>query len=285
MTGKNEREECIMLYGSTTRNGKSTLLNTIRYLFGDYRANIQPETLAMQKNRDGRTASGDIARLNGVRFLQMSEPPKRMKIDVALLKTLIGRDVVTARHLYEREFEFIPCFKLYVNTNFLPVVLDDTLFSSGRVKVVTFDRHFEEEEQDHTLKDRLQMPEVLSGILNWMLKGLKQYHTNGNAIEIPDSVRKATDEYRTKSDKVRNFIDDVLTPHDGAVVRARDVYDAYGNWCRVNGYGVENKANFLSELRAKGLLSDMGTINGKTHRNVVKGYMIDDDPVFGTGDI
>ncbi len=285
MTGTNEREECYILYGSTTRNGKGTLTNTINHLFGDYGANIQPETLAMQKSRDGRTASGDIARLKGVRFLQMSEPPKRMKLDVALLKTIIGRDVITARHLYEREFEFMPCFKLFINTNFLPVVLDDTLFSSGRVKVITFDRHFDEDEQDHTLKDRLQTPEELSGILNWILKGLKRYHAQGNRVSIPKSVQDATNEYRTKSDKVKNFIDDILNPHDGAVVRAKDVYSAYGNWCRNNGYGVENKSNFLAELRAKGLISDTGTINGKTHRNVVKGYMIEDDAVFGVGEL
>lgn len=281
MLGTNAREECYMLYGSTTRNGKGTLTNTMNYLFGDYGANIQPETLAMQKNRDGRTASGDIARLNGVRFLQMSEPPKRMKIDVALLKTLIGRDVITARHLYEREFEFMPCFKLFINTNFLPVVLDDTLFSSGRVKVITFDRHFDETEQDQTLKDRLQSPDALSGILNWVLEGLKRYHANGNTIRTPDGVRDATDEYRQKSDKIQNFIDECLNPDPQAVVKAKYVYEAFGRWCKLNGYGVENKTNFFDELRAKGLLFDSGTINGITARNVVKGYTIDDQ-IFDT---
>ncbi len=279
MTGKNEREECVMLYGATTRNGKGTLTNTIKHLFGDYGATIQPESLAMQKNRDGRTASGDIARLNGVRFLQMSEPPKRMKLDVALLKTLTGRDSVTARRLYEREFEFIPCFKLFINTNFLPVVLDDTLFSSGRVKVVTFNRHFEESEQDHTLKDRLQSPEELSGILNWMLAGLKRYQAAGNSVTIPDSVKSATEEYCSKSDKMKNFIEDVLTKNDRATVRVKDVYIAYGKWCRINGYGVENKQNFIAELKAKGLYSSTGTINGITYHNVVRGYQIDDEMI------
>ena len=31
MTGKNELEECVMLYGATTRNGKGTLTNTIKH--------------------------------------------------------------------------------------------------------------------------------------------------------------------------------------------------------------------------------------------------------------
>ena len=280
MTGTNEREECYMLYGSTTRNGKGTLTNTIRYVFGDYGANIQPETLAMQKNKDGRTASGDIARLNGCRFLQMSEPPKRMKIDVALLKTLIGRDVITARHLYEREFEFKPCFKLFINTNFLPVVLDDTLFSSGRVKVITFDRHFEESEQDKNLKDRLLMPETLSGILNWCFAGLRKYHANGNTIQTPEAIQKATEAYRVQSDKIRNFIDDCLIEQPFINIAAKDAYLAYAQWCHNNGFGVENKSNFFDELRSKGLLSDTGTVNGRTVYNVIKGYMLVKDLVF-----
>ena len=116
-----------------------------------------------------------------------------------------------------------------------------------------------------------------------MLEGLKRYHAHGNTIPIPDSVQKATDEYRLKSDKVKNFVEEVLTPDDRATVRVKEVYEAFGKWCHVNGYGVENKSNFLSELRAKGLLSDTGTINGRTYHNVVKGYTIDDE-MIGTGE-
>ena len=280
MTGTNEREEAYMLFGSTTRNGKGTLTNTICHLFGDYGSNIQPESLAMQKNRDSRTASGDIARLNGVRFLQMSEPPKRMKIDVALLKTLLGRDKYTARNLYEREFEFVPCFKLFINTNFLPVVLDDTLFSSGRVKVVTFDRHFDESEQDKTLKDRLQAPESLSGILNWMLRGLKLYHAQKNTIAVPESVKLATEEYRHKSDKVQNFIEECLIPTDEDVLlKAKLVYDHYSDWCESNGYSAESRNNFYDELRAKGILIESRTFHGKTYRNTIQGYAQNYDDV------
>ena len=273
LTGRSEREECYFLYGATTRNGKGTLTNLIKYLMGDYAANIQPESLAMQK-KDGRSASGDIARLNGVRFLQMSEPPKKMKLDVAMLKTLTGRDAITARNLYEREFEFVPVFKLFVNTNYLPVVLDDTLFSSGRVKVITFDRHFSEAEQDKGLKDRLQAPEALSGVLNWMLEGLKRYHADGNTIEAPEAVKSATAAYRSNSDKIQNFIDEALDADDNQTVSAKDVYAAFVKWCAQNGYGADNKRNFLAELKSRGMLAATGTVNGRTIHNVIKGHKV-----------
>ena len=276
LTGEGTQEQCYICYGSTTRNGKSTLLDVIGYVMGDYSMNIQPETLA-QKDKNSRTASGDIARLNGCRFLHMSEPPKRMKFDVALLKTLLGRDPITARHLYEREFEFIPIFKLVINTNFLPVVSDDTLFSSERVKVITFDRHFEPEEQDRRLKGRLKRDDNVTGIFNWCLDGLRAFQEDGGILIEPDAVKRATEDYRQKSDKIQNFIDDVLIHAPGFNTQIKDAYQTFGTWCHENGFGVENKSNFIEELKSKGVYSKTGTVNGQTVRNVIKDYVISDD--------
>ncbi len=122
LMGNTERETCFILFGSTTRNGKSTFCETIIYLLGDYALTMKPESLAVKQNPDSRQASGDIARLAGCRFCNASEPPKRMLFDTALLKSLLGRDSITARHLHQREFSFIPKFKLVINTNYLPTI-------------------------------------------------------------------------------------------------------------------------------------------------------------------
>lgn len=41
-------------------------------------------------------------------------------------------------------FAPLSSFKLYVNTNYLRVINDMTIFSSNRVHIIPFDRHFEE---------------------------------------------------------------------------------------------------------------------------------------------
>ena len=279
LLGLNRHEELYMIYGSTTRNGKSTLLDTLEYMFGDYSANCMPETLALQKERNSRQASGDIARLAGVRFLHCGEPPKRMKFDVALVKSLTGNDVITARHLNEREFQFTPIFKLFINTNFLPVVNDDSLFSSGRVKVISFDRHFTPEEQDTKLKPRLREENNISGIFNWCLEGLKEYIEEDERLVPPESVRLSTEEYREKSDKLQCFMQDCLVPSEGGCITAKRLYEIYSEWCKDNGYGVENKSNFLDELRGKNLLSATGTILGRTVHNVIKGFTVEDSDI------
>lgn len=161
LTGDASRECMFILYGATTRNGKGTLMETVSYMLGGesgYAMSAQPETLARKQNKDSRQASGDIARLAGARFLNVSEPQKNMVFDAALIKTLTGRDTITARHLHQREFQFVPRFKLFINTNHLPHINDDTVFQSDRINVITFDRHFGDGERDVNLKASCVLP-------------------------------------------------------------------------------------------------------------------------------
>lgn len=274
LTGNTQEETCFILYGSTTRNGKSTFCETLIHVLGDYALTMKPETLAVKQNLDSRQASGDIARLAGCRFCNASEPPKRMLFDTALLKSLLGRDSITARHLHQREFSFIPKFKLVINTNYLPTITDDTVFSSGRINVVSFDRHFEPHEQDKHLKDKLRTDAELSGILNWCIEGLRLYREQG--LKPPKAVQDVTETYRSDSDKIGNFIKECLLKTDRNS-KAKEVYTAYVKWCDDNGYGTENKGNFFAEMKAKGLFMASGTVNGVTARNVIRGYTVEPD--------
>ncbi len=274
LTGNTEQETCFILYGKSTRNGKSTFCETLIYMLGDYALTMKPESLAVKQNLDSRQASGDIARLAGCRFCNASEPPKRMLFDTALLKSLLGRDSITARHLHQREFSFIPKFKLVINTNFLPTITDDTVFSSGRINVISFDRHFAPDEQDKKLKKKLKDKQELSGILNWCIEGLRLYRQEG--LEAPQAVQKATETYRSDSDKIGNFINECLIK-TGRNSKAKDIYDVYAKWCEENGYGTENKSNFFAELKTKGLFAPNGTVDGKTVKNIVKGYTMETD--------
>ncbi len=275
LTGDTSEEVLFILYGASTRNGKSTLVETIIHMMGGtqgYAMQMNPETLAQKQNKDSRQQSGDVARLDGCRFLNASEPPKRMLLDTALLKTLTGRDTITARFIHEREFQFVPCFKLFINTNHLPLITDDTLFSSGRVNVVSFDRHFSPEEQDRGLKDRLIEPGEIAGIFNWCLEGLRRYYTEG--LRPPASVQASTGEYRANSDKVGNFLSECMEKAPGYRVRGKIVYDCYADWCKANGYGVEGRNNFYADLKSKGLFKEMVWVDGSNMRSAVLDYSL-----------
>lgn len=278
LTGDVSRECMFILYGETTRNGKGTLMETISHMLGSeagYAMAARPETLARRRERDSRQASGDIARLKGARFLNVSEPDKGMVFDSALIKTLTGRDTITARHLREREFQFIPEFKLFVNTNHLPHITDDTVFASNRINVISFDKHFNDDEQDTELKERLKTQENISGIFNICLRGLKDFMETG--LTRPMSVSAATEQYRELSDRQGVFISECLEQDELSNVKAKDVYGVYLEWCRENNFRAENKTNFMKGLRAKNLLANQKKIDGIPYHNVIVGYRIAED--------
>lgn len=271
--GGSTKEECfLILFGATTRNGKGTFCETLMRMFGDYGSSIRPESLAVKRNKDGSSPSEDIARLAGVRFLNCSEPAKGLHLDEALVKSLTGGDKITARHLFERSFEFYPQFTIMMNVNYLPLITDTTLFTSGRVLVLPFERHFEEDEQDKGLKLRLQESDNLSAVLNWALEGLKRYKTEG--LRKPNCVNKATKEYAEDSDKIKRFFADELIERKGTNVSANDVYQRFTLWCRASGYFAESKQTFFQLLRTRGLLNKTGTVDRKTVKNVISGYIL-----------
>lgn len=283
LIGDTSEEEFYIFFGATTRNGKSTITELLLYLLGDYATTISPESLAIKANKDSRTASPDIAKLAGTRFVVASEPPRRMLFDSSLVKTLTGRDTVSARFLHENEFQFKPKFKLILNSNYLPVINDKTVFSSNRVKVIPFERHFAEKEQNKHLKEQLQ--QEIDGILNWCIEGLYMYRKEG--LEPPEAVRTATHEYSEDSDKTGKFISECLVRSEHNLA-AKDVYEKYSQWCNDCGLGIDGRTSFYEELKTKNLLSKTGTVAGKTVKNVIKGYSFVDEifhPVDGNSKV
>ena len=193
LSGDTSLECFFILYGNTTRNGKSTLTETIAHIFGDYARTVQPHTLT-RRSADGASPSPDMARLKGARLVNTSEPEKGMELNVALVKQLTGGDTYTARNLRENHIEFSPMFKIFVNTNHLPRTSDDTIFTSGRIKLIPFDRYFQPHEQDSNLKRLFRKPKSKSGILNWLIEGYKLLQAEG--LPLPEKVNNAIQVYR-----------------------------------------------------------------------------------------
>ena len=133
------RYECMFfLFGESTRNGKGTLMESVLSVMGDYGKAVRAETIALKKNPNSSQPTEDVARLAGVRFANISEPSRGLFLNSAQVKYMTGSDTLNARFLHENSFDFKPQFKLYVNTNYLPVISDMTVFSSDRMQIIPF---------------------------------------------------------------------------------------------------------------------------------------------------
>ena len=252
LTGDTSLECLFIMYGPTTRNGKTTTIDTILKLMGEYGRSAKPDMLASNfRGPSNGAPSEDVARLAGSRFVGISEMEQKLTINASLTKQLTGNNKITARFLHENSFEFMLQAKIFIDTNHLPNVTDQTLFESGRIKIIPFNRHFEEHEQDKSLKAVLADPENLSGILNWAVEGYKLYKLEG--LGEPGEVLAATAQYRQDSDRFSQFIDAWLEEgkdEDGSPyeVSCKAAYRVYSRWCDDMNYRPDNYKNFRAAM-------------------------------------
>jgi putative DNA primase/helicase len=237
-----------ILYGASTRNGKSTLTEAIGYILGDYARTVQPQTLA-KRSSDGAAPSPDIARLKGARFVCTPEPEKGLELNSALMKQLTGGDTYVGRFLNENPFEFVPEFHIFFNTNHLPRTSDDTIFASGRVKIIPFERHFTAKEQDPGLKGLFRKSANKSAILNWLIDGYRLMLEVG--LDVSDRMQTALDEYRSECDSIGNFLSERVLPAEGKKLQTSALYAAYTAQAKLSGSRPMSIQAFVGEVRKR----------------------------------
>jgi putative DNA primase/helicase len=255
------RERVLLILHGTGRNGKSTLLEAIRDVLGDYAMKTPAETL-MAKPAGG--IPNDLARLNGARFVAASETEANRRLAEALVKEITGRDTISARFMRAEWFDFKPTHKVWLATNHKPEIRGTDPAIWDRIRLVPFDVRIPDEEQDKALPEKLE--KELPGILAWAVKGCLQWQAEG--LGEPEEVRSATEGYRAEMDVLAAFLEDrcVVTPR--AEVGATPLYDAYKAWCDETGEHPETQTRFGRRLGERGFESCRDT---QTRRKVWRG--------------
>ena len=247
MLGMSNEECMFILHGKTTRNGKSTLLNTIEYMLGDY-AKVAPVGMICKgdRSKDAEAASPTLAGLKGKRFVTMSESNEYGKLDEEKIKQLTGGEEISARALYQSAITYKPQFTLWLSCNDLPMVTDKSLFASDRIKVIEFNRHFKPEEQDTHLKDELTSREAMSGIFMWLVRGYIKYKERG--LTMSKELRSVVRQYEKDNDLVLQFLESRCQTDDDASIKAKDLYSNFKVWAKSEGAPVLSSRKFNSEM-------------------------------------
>lgn len=240
LTGSTAEQCAFFLYG-TGRNGKSTFIDVIRDVFGDYAANIQPETI-MVKSSQSNAINSDIARLKGARLVTSVEPNEGVRLNEGLLKQLTGDDTVTARKLYSEEFEFKPEFKLWMATNHKPIIRGTDTGIWRRIHMIPFDVQIPEDKVDKNLTHKLKAE--MTGIFKWCIDGCLMWQREG--LQMPAAVLKSVREYRREMDVISAFIEDKCTLE--GTVQASMLYAAYASWADSNNEYCMSNTKFSTEL-------------------------------------
>ena len=249
------REECMFLAYGRTRSGKGTLFNTIAKVLGmgtdtGYGGSVNSSLVCESKfkDKDYNAPEPMLADTVGLRYITLSETKQGAKLDVNAIKSLTGRDPRKTRQLHCPAFTFTPQFTMWLSTNFLPKVNDDTLFKSDRLWVIEFNKHFDEADRDFYLKEIFEDKDNQAVILKWLLDGYKQYTEIG--LKPPDCVRDATMRYARINDRILCFKEDCLEDAPGERVSNGLLYAKYKEWCddEERGYNPLGSTTFYAQM-------------------------------------
>ena len=243
-------QRSIFLIHGPSGTGKSTLIETMREVFGQYGTTAGAGAFRASRNDQGPNT--DLHALRGKRFVTTSETAENASFDEDLLKRLSGRDRVTSRGLYEKPIEWVPECTLWIATNNPPKFNSDDDAIWRRTKLIPFTTVFRGEGEISDFARKMLYPEA-AGILNWLLAGLRDFLAHG--LQEPEEVLTQALEQRHDSDSVARFLDDKIL--DGVLVEGEEyqigcseLYLLYNDWVRQIGERALGNRRFSLRVQA-----------------------------------
>lgn len=259
LTGYTREDVFFYLFGPT-RSGKGTFLNTMLGLMGKPLA-AGVDITSFTSERTGDTNNFDLAPLKAARMVAASESKAYKRLNEEKIKQMSGEDMIRCAFKNQTHFEYYPQFKIFMASNWPLNMNADDDAAWGRARVIHFPySHLGKE--DRTLKERLQSPDSLTGILAWAVEGAMRWYERGGLV-TPQSVMKLTEEQRGTQDLVAIWMDeccDIADPYDSELFTPTDMLiKSYRQWCKDNGVRAKGVAAFKTSLGAKGFSPPPGS--------------------------
>jgi putative DNA primase/helicase len=206
-------EHCFVVMHGAGRNGKGTLLETLKLVLGPLMGKLQSEMLLDQgRVRSSAGPSPDVMELLGRRLVWASETDAGVKFSPAKVKEFSGGDTLMGRRPHDkRSTEFAPSHVLVLMTNDLPQAPASDYGFWSRLHVVRFALRYvdqpkapNERRKDKTLPVKLEAE--APGILAWMVRGCLAYQKEG--LAPPPEVLHSVEEYRQDEDFLGPWLDE-----------------------------------------------------------------------------
>jgi putative DNA primase/helicase len=247
-------EHFLAIFVGRGRNGKDTLLESIRAVLGpDIASPIQSETLLSQSNvKSGSSHSADVVSLKGKRVVWASETSEERKMNAEKIKLFTGGGSLHGREPYaKRPITFTPSHNVFLLTNFKPRANADDYALWKRIHIVIFPLSFVENPAGQ--QERLQDPNLLEkltaekpGILSWLIRGCMRYQEQGK-LKPPEKVRAAVEAYRVENDMLNLWISENC--HLTGEERAGVLFEDYKAWSQKNGNEYLNRTQFGKKMK------------------------------------
>lgn len=272
LSGLVKEQEIYFLVGEGA-NGKSTLIDILTALMGDYLKLTRAQTFERTKNRG---VENDIAALCGARMVVASELDQGMVFSDATIKKLTGDEKVTARYLFKEFFDYVITYKIFILANHKPIIKDTTHAMWRRIRVIPFDYIVPEEKIDPFLKEKI-ISDELPGILAWAVKGFLKYQQEG--LKPPQAVLIASEKFCKECNQLARFVEECCVIDKNASTYNKVLRKYYADWCHQMSHETISQGAFSECLAAMGIWSKRDGKNGETvwHGVALKMFWEDDE--------
>lgn len=244
MFGTQGKDKLTILWGSGA-NGKSTFVDTLHDVFGQYATVTDPRML-MDTGRANKEYY--LADLKGARLVLMSETKRGDMIAESIVKMLVDGGKITARFPAGRVFTFQPVFTPILSTNHRPRVGSDPAIWR-RVLLIPFTHTIPEAERNPKFRSEVLKAEH-EGILRWAVEGAMAFLRDG--LSPTGKVVEATEEYKRSQDKIGQFLNEECTLESNGKTQLKVLLDSFNTWCEDMGFQRLGRTSFKEELLTKG---------------------------------
>ncbi len=252
VTGLTTEEVIFFLYGGGA-NGKTTFISTLLNMLGDYSEQASSNAL-MQDRSTG--ANNELYVLRGKRFVAATETGESKKLDEEEIKKLTGMDLISVNPKYMSQMVFLPVWKIWLSTNHEPIIHgeDDAIWR--RIIKIPFTVQIKKPNVELKLR-LLNNFEERSGILNWVLEGVRQWREK--KLTLSEEIHKATRKYRKEQDVTGRFLKDKCRLGKSLMIEKGNLYRVYVSWCNEEKEKPKTKNMFGQALSKRGIVSQRNT--------------------------
>lgn len=249
LSGAVESHWLLFLIG-TGRNGKSTLIDTLAWLLGDYATHGNADALASKSNEHKTSRMVGISR----RIVVCNELEEGMYWSESVLKSMTGDDRIVARYMYQDEVAYRRTFKFIIAGNYRPQIRNADVAIKSRLKIVPFNVSFaghEEPDLPQKLRDEG------GAILEWLLQGHRMWLEAGRELPTCAMIDEEQRDYFASQSTVETFIEECCerqTP-EGAALKywtpSGQLFRAYQRWKEERGEYPMSLQRFSEQLRTR----------------------------------
>ena len=262
-------------------SGKSVLINVLEAVFGDY-AYFAPAAIFQEDKYSGaESPSPAFNDMRKKKLVVSSEANAFKPYNTALVKGLTGRDKQRSRGMKVSGGTWVPRMLLIIATNdFIRFDINDEAFAK-RVHPIEFPNRFRspgpgetwedipvaERENTDLQREIIENETERSGILNWLLEGLRGFVEEG--VAEPSEIAAHRVVMKTTLNSAHDWFQEWLT--DKRIVQyptgntdlpkvyslgVKEAHEAYEDWCRDEGVDDDDmliQKSFKRALQQDGL--------------------------------